>query len=159
MGITGERTALVVLDRATGYKDCFPLMSKDAIDAHGAMLEFLGEDLAKTKRIHTDMAGELIKAIRMLGTPHSKSTPYRHQSNAHCERTVRRIVEGARTLLDNAGLPSCFWIFAVRHFCFMDNTEIRNGNQPGTSDTKRGISRESGIRSVVWWTSYPTRMQ
>ena len=52
MGLTGERNALVVLDVATEYKDCFPLMSKDAVDAHGAMLEFIGEDLPKVESAH-----------------------------------------------------------------------------------------------------------
>ena len=42
MGLTGERDALVVVDRATVYIDCFPLMSKTAPDAHGALLEFFG---------------------------------------------------------------------------------------------------------------------
>ena len=127
MGLTGERDALVIVDRATNYKDCFPLMSKHAEDAHGAMLEFFGEHLADVKRIHTDMAPDLINAVKQLHVAHSKSTPYRHQGNSFCERTNRKIIEGARTLLEHAGLPSCFWTFAVRHWCFMDNTEIRNG--------------------------------
>ena len=58
-----------------------------------------------------------------------KSTPYRHESNATCERCVRSIVEGARALLEKAGLPSCFWIFAVRFYCFMHNTHTPDGGQ------------------------------
>ena len=30
-------------------------------------------------------------------------------------------------MLEHAGLPSCFWIFAVWFWCFMDNTEVRDG--------------------------------
>ena len=73
------------------------------------------------------MASELIRAVKDMMVPHGKSTPYRHTGNAYCERIVRKIVEGARTLLEHAGLPSCFWIFAVRYWCFMDNTEVRDG--------------------------------
>jgi hypothetical protein len=29
---------------------------------------------------------------------------------------VRKIVEGARAILEHAGLPSCFWVFAVRYW-------------------------------------------
>ena len=89
MGLTGERDALAVVDRATGYTDCFPLMSKSADDAHGAMLEFFGPQIGQVKLIHTDMAPELINAVSRMGIPHSKSTPYRDTSNAVCERVVR----------------------------------------------------------------------
>ena len=81
--------------------------------------------------MYTDNAPELIKACRDLGYNHDKSTPYRHESNATCERCVRSIVEGARALLEKAGLPSCFWIFAVRHYCLMHNTRTpTNGESP-----------------------------
>ena len=42
MGLTGERDALVVVDRYSEYVDCFPLMTKAADDAHGALLDFFG---------------------------------------------------------------------------------------------------------------------
>ena len=100
MGLTGERDALVILDRATGYTDCFPLQSRNAQDAAGALTEYLGS--VKPKRVYTDNAPELIRACRDLRFPHDKSTPHRHTSNAHCERAVRKVVEGARTLLEHA---------------------------------------------------------
>ena len=34
MGLTGERDALVVVDRGSNYIDCFPLMSRHNTDAH-----------------------------------------------------------------------------------------------------------------------------
>ena len=37
MGLTGECDALVVVDRFSEYVDCFPLMTKTADDAHGAI--------------------------------------------------------------------------------------------------------------------------
>ena len=92
----------------------------------------------KPKRIYTDQAVELIKACRQLTYNHDTSTPYRHQSNAHAERIVKKVVEGARTILEQAGLPSCFWIFAVRHWCFMDNTEIKNGESAWALRHKKG---------------------
>ena len=125
MGLTGERDALVIVDRATSYIDCFPLMSRLSSDAYGALKEFYGD--VAPKRLYTDNAPELIRACKDLRYPHDKSTPHRHQSNAYCERSVRSVVEGARTLLEQAGLPSCFWIFAVRFWCFMRNTEVVDG--------------------------------
>ena len=42
MGLTGERDALVVVDPYSEYVACFPLMTKPADDAHGALLDFFG---------------------------------------------------------------------------------------------------------------------
>ena len=136
MGLTGERDALVIVDRATDYMDCFPLQTKSAPDAAGALTEYLGT--VKPKRIYTDAAPELIRACKDLRYPHDKSTPYRHQSNAYCERSVRKVVEGARTILEQSGLPSCFWIFAVRHWCFMHNVRVTNGVSPWNSRHQGG---------------------
>ena len=70
----------------------------------------------------------MIKACRDLRIVHGRSTPHRHQSNAFCESTVRKCIEGARALLEHAGMPSCFWVHAVRHWCLMDNTAFRDGD-------------------------------
>ena len=40
----------------------------------------------------TDRSPELIRAIKDMHVPHGKATPSRHQNNAYCERTVRKIV-------------------------------------------------------------------
>ena len=128
MGLTGEKDALVIVDRGTDYTDCFPLMSRHASDAYGALKEFYG-DVTPT-RMYTDNAPELIRACADLRWRHDKSTPHRHQSNAYCERSVRKVVEGARSLLEQAGLPSCFWPFAVRYWCLMQNTEVIDGDSP-----------------------------
>ena len=136
MGLTGERDALVIVDRATDYMDCFPLQTKSAPDAAGALTEYLGT--VKPKRIYTDAAPELIRACKDLRYPHDKSTPYRHQPNTFCERCVRKVVEGARTILEQSGLPSCFWIFAVRHWCFMHNVRVVNGESPWNSRHQGG---------------------
>ena len=128
MDLIGERDALVVVDRYSVYIDCFPLMTKTAPDAHGALLEYFGSQMPQF--VYTDMSRELIKPVKDMLTPHGKSTPYRHQSNGYAERTVRKVVEGARTLLGHAGLPSRFWTFAVIFFCFMHNTAMRDGDSP-----------------------------
>ena len=44
MGLTGERDALVVVDRADPpYVDAFPMMSRCSSDAYGALREFYGD--------------------------------------------------------------------------------------------------------------------
>ena len=74
MGLTGERDALAVVDRFSDYVDCFPVMTKTADDAHGALLEFFGR--SRPKYMWTDSSPELIRAIKdMLVVPHGKATP------------------------------------------------------------------------------------
>ena len=128
MGLTGERDALAIVDRYSNYIDCYPLMTKTADDAYGELLDFFGR--ARPRYMWTDSSPELIRAIKDLRVPHGKAVPSRHQNNAFCERTVRKIVEGARTLLEHAGLPSCFWSFAVRFWCFAHNTKMVEGDSP-----------------------------
>ena len=111
-------------------------MSRETDEAAGALKEYFGEVSPGT--VYTDNARELIGACRRLGYNHNKSTPYRHQSNAFCERMVRKVVEGARALLEQAGLPSCFWPFAMRHYCFMHNTEVVDGESPWNSRHQPG---------------------
>jgi hypothetical protein len=113
MGLTGERNAMAIVDRFTDNKDCFPLATKDADEAHGALLEYFGR--LRPKYMWMDSTPELICAISDLKIPHGKATPSRHQNNGYCERVVRKIVEGARVILEHAGLPNCFWTFAVRY--------------------------------------------
>ncbi len=113
MGLTGERNSMAIADRFSDYKDCFPLDTKHADEAHGALLEYFGR--TRPKYMWTDSTPELIRAISDLRIPHGKATPSRHQNSGYCERVVRKIVEGARDILEHAGLPSCFWTFAVRY--------------------------------------------
>ena len=114
-GLTGERDALVIVDRYTEYIDAFPLATKSADDAQAALIEYFGTDPAKEVYIWSDSAHELKRAVADMGFAHGRATPGRHQANGFCERTVRKVVEGARTLLEQAGLPQCYWVFALRH--------------------------------------------
>jgi hypothetical protein len=67
MGLTGERNAFAIVDRFSEYKDCFPLATKDAEEAYGALLEFFGR--LRPKYMWTDSAPELIRAISDMKVP------------------------------------------------------------------------------------------
>ena len=106
----------------------FPLMSRHSSDAYGALKEFFGE--TTPKRIYSDNAQELMRACKDFKWRRDKSPPPRHQSNGYCEQSVRRVVEGARALLECAGLASCFWPFAVRDWCLMHNAQYTGRHCP-----------------------------
>jgi hypothetical protein len=125
----GDRDALVITDRATGFVECYPVKTKSADDAYRAFQEFLGPH-CRPGKVHTDNSQELIKALSDLGIVHERALPYRPQSNGVAERAVRRVLEGTRTILMQAGLPPPFWSFACRHFCFSHNTKMWEGDSP-----------------------------
>ena len=60
------------------YVDCYPLMTKSAEDAHGALLDFFSRGCPKY--MWTDSSPELIRASKDLHVPYGKATPSRHQN-------------------------------------------------------------------------------
>ena len=136
--MTGERDALLIVDRYSGYLDVFPLATKSADDAFGAFVEYFGTDKPVDVYVWSDSAHELKRALSVLRVPHGKATPGRHQANGACEGYVRTAVEGARAALEHAGLPSCFWVYAIRHWCHMHNVEVTNGDSPWNKRHNKG---------------------
>ena len=130
-GLTENQTcALVIKDRATGWIGCYPLPNKSAESARNSFVDFLGPN-GKAKLVHTGNSGELIKAIADLGYAHQRALPHTPQMNGVAERAVRDVVEGGRTLLERAGLPSKLWPYAVKCYCFLRNvTRVIEGQTP-----------------------------
>lgn len=126
-GVPWRKYAIVVVDRATEYLDCFPVVRKTWEGAYNAILEFIGPS-QKVELMHTDNSGELIKAVEQLGIIHQKALPYRPQSNGVAERAVRTALEGTRCALLQSGVPHEFWPFACRHYCFSRNVLILKGD-------------------------------
>ena len=53
------------------------------------------------------------------------------QSNSVIESMVQRVINGGKTLLAQAGLPGCFWRYAVQYACFARNiTLVYFGHTP-----------------------------
>jgi hypothetical protein len=122
----GDKEAVVVYDRATRWKECYPVPTKSGDDAYISLNHFVGPD-ATVKSIWTDGSKELKYAVKRLGWNPSKSTPGISQTNSVAERQVRDVQAGTRTLLHQAGLPACFWNYAAPAYCFGTNTKSTNG--------------------------------
>ena len=125
-GLSGERCALYVMDRATGVTDAPPLKSKTA-KATETALRFFAPD---GKSLFSDNAPEIVKAAEQLGWVHATSTPHRPQANSVTERNIRIMVEGTRANLVQSGLPHRFWTFAARHHCASRATTVKDGRSP-----------------------------
>eukprot|EP00975_Prorocentrum_lima_P062407 12885458-Prorocentrum_lima.AAC.1 len=63
-----------------------------------------------------------------MGVPHDHSIPWMPRNNSWVERANRTVLEGACCLLLQAGLPSRFWPYVVRHSCLARNAI---GKTPG----------------------------
>ena len=79
-------------------------MTKTSDDVEISMRHFFGT--APCKRFYSDAAPELIRAAIDLKIMHDTSTPNLPDTNGVAERVIRRIVEGTKCLLEQAGSPS-----------------------------------------------------
>ena len=53
---------------------------------------------------------------------------WRHNTNCVAERAVRKVVEGTKALLEQAGLPPEWWPYAMRAWCHAHNIECIEGD-------------------------------
>ena len=117
-----DRAVCVILDRGTGWVGAYPCKTKNADDTRSCFQHFLGSIIPK--KVYTDGSHEFKNALKSLGLPHDVATPHRPQTNGIAERAVKRILEGARCLLKQSGLPEYFWPDAVRCFAFLYNVTV-----------------------------------
>ena len=122
------RVAFVLLDRATGWVQCFPQASTHAEHTAEAVRQFAGPD--KILNFRADGASEITAAARALGWPCDTSTPFVHQTNGVAERAVRLVKDGGR-----CSNPVCVLHGGRGHACI------------SAQCTTTGMVR---LRSVTW---------
>ena len=77
---------------------------------------------------------------------HEGSQPGVPQTNAVIERTNQDIVCGARSCLDAAGLPPCFWSFAAPCYCLLENKAPKLADVGVSSWFKNHNAEFEGLR-------------
>ena len=82
----------------------------------------------KVKQAYSDDAPEFINACSELKPPHDFSLPGKKQNNSLAERTNQFIVDQTTACLVHAGLPTCYWIYAITALCHLMNVEEINGS-------------------------------
>ena len=95
---SGNTTALIVRDVATGWLDAYPAGSKLAEEVVASLQHFVSH-AEKVGYIASDGAPEYKDACRTLGYRHKTSTPGRPQTTGVAKRSVQDAVQGARALL------------------------------------------------------------
>ena len=122
-GLDGEEHGVVVYDRGSKWIGGHPTATKTEDDATQALQHFIGPG-RKVDRFYSDQAPELIAAAHALKLCNDTATPGRPDTNGVAESAVRRVVEGTKAVLFQAGMEPEWWTYAMPHWCFSANIEV-----------------------------------
>ena len=121
------------------------MKSRKEGDTDWAFRHYIGPtETLKLKRVYCDRAPELINAARKYSSCDDYSIPGDPRSNGVAENKVKLVLRGARALLRQAGLPSKYWVFAVRAFCAGLNFEKHTSGK--TPWERRHGTKFTGLR-------------
>ena len=137
---TSHALGLVLVDIATGWMFGYPDKTKSAKAVIASVIDF--SPLREIKLMHSDPAPELRAAIGSLEIAFESAPVGVKGASGIAGRMVRTVVEGSRTLLENAGLLLVCWPFAMRCFCLLYN--VSHTFFDGTTPWTRRHVREFG---------------
>lgn len=106
-----------VRDRFTGVIQAFPLKGKATEEILLSIKRFIGS--RKVTLAFSDQAPQFVKACKELKIPLDSSVPGRKVTNS--------LVQATATCLLEAGLPACYWTFAVTCVSHLLNIEDLDG--------------------------------
>lgn len=140
---------MTFIDDCTRY--CEVMFLRQKSDALAAFKEFKAAAEKRTgqqvKSLQSDGGGEFVNAefnnfLKDCGIQKRTSVPYTPQQNGVAERKNRTLMEMARCLLIQSGLPNSFWAEAVRTACYLRN---------------RCVSRSLDGKTPyeLWWSKKP----
>lgn len=111
----GDTTALIARDRGTGWIAAYPAKRTSVEELKLAVHAFKGSEAIK--RWYSDGAPELHATCRNIGIRHDTSDPHRSETNGAIERCNRTVIQGARCLLFQSGMPCKYWKHAIKCLC------------------------------------------
>uniref|UniRef100_A0A1Y1L7N3 Integrase catalytic domain-containing protein n=1 Tax=Photinus pyralis TaxID=7054 RepID=A0A1Y1L7N3_PHOPY len=126
--IGGSRYILTFLDDSSHKTFVYFLKSKDEVYEHFKTFKNLVENQTerKIKTFRTDNGGEycgknMYELIKSSGIVHQTSCSFTPMQNGRAERLNRSIMDKARCMLIEAGLPHYFWAEAVNTAVYLLN--------------------------------------
>ena len=135
-GLNNACYAMVIGDNYTEWLEFAAQGQRNSLEAYAALNRFANN--TKVKEFYCDNAPELLQAAKTLKWVNPTSTPYRSTSNAKAERNNRLVLEGIRSVLSQSGLPSYWWPYAGKYFCWIRNVECRGGDSAYNRRFRRG---------------------
>ena len=107
-GLDGEEYGVVIYDRGSRWIGGYPVGTRSEDDAKQALQHFIGPR-QKVDRFYSDQAPELVAAAHSLNISNDTAVPGRPDTNGVAESVVRKVVEGTRAALLQAGLEPEWW--------------------------------------------------
>ena len=126
LGYDTVKEILVIRDRYTGIIQSYPSPTKNTEDVVRAVKYFMGR--RTIREAYSDKARQFVKCMEALKIPFDHALPGRPSTNSLAERNNQFVIATTTTCLLEAGLPACFWKFAIRCVCHLLNVE------PGEDD-------------------------
>jgi hypothetical protein len=129
-GADGSNVGLVIIDRGTKYKACYPKATKANIHTKAGMKHFVGPN-RKPKLTYSDNAPEYISSLTEENWTFDTATTGRSESNGVAERAVEDVKQGTTSSLLQGGMFPEHWPTASEHYCHSNNiTPDENGVTP-----------------------------
>ena len=107
-----EKTIFVIRDRYTGMIQAYPSAKKDQEAVIRAVKQFMGR--RKIREAYSDMAPQFIESMKALKIPMDHSLAGTTKHNSLSERNNQFLLVATTTCLLEAGIPPCFWRYAIR---------------------------------------------
>jgi hypothetical protein len=143
-----SRYFLVLRDDYSNYRKIYFLESKDKVKNHIKyyLMRIKQETGNSVNILRTDNGGEFVnhemkQILEEEGIKHETTIPYTPQQNGKAERDMRTIMEAARALLAEKGLPKYLWAEAA-------NTVVHILN-------RTAISKEEKSPYELWFSKKP----
>ena len=116
-----DKTIFVIRDRYTGMLQSYPSARKDTDAVIRAVKQFMGR--RKIREAYSDDAPQFDKAMKALKIPMDTSLAGKTKHNSLAERTNQFVLVATTTCLLEAGIPPCFWMYAIRCVSHLLNIE------------------------------------
>ena len=137
-GVGGYRYGSVVIDDATRTRFPIVLKTKDEIcDELPKVINRIETETGRpVKALRTDDGGEyerLQPYLDQKGIVREKSAPYAQDQDGVAERSIRTILERARTMMIHTKLPHHLWPKVISAACYITNrlpTKALDGKTP-----------------------------
>ncbi|KAG2736889.1 hypothetical protein G9P44_000979 [Scheffersomyces stipitis] len=131
-GISSESYFCVLVDDYSKFKWVFPIVRKsDAahqIIIHIRLLHsfFSTRGGYRVGALRTDNGGEFVNHslrsfLEQEGIAHQRTVAHNSYQNGTAERSIRSVIDKARTLLGHASVPQAFWPYAVKCAAYLLN--------------------------------------
>jgi transposase InsO family protein len=125
---SGKRYVLTLIDDFSRYCTMYLLAKKSEVseNVQDFVQNCMNKFGCKPKIIRSDKEGEylsneLLSFFKKNGIKHQMTAPYSPQQNGVAERKNRSLIEMARCMLIDAGIPSQFWGEAVVTTNYLQN--------------------------------------